>query len=115
MDLCLLIFDPFGKHLYYIAVKYEDGERGLLPAGTDTTIAVYNITGIVDFVKENAHRNLGDPKVEMTLLILLFSVYILLHLHDRCRAGASELYAGCGWNGKSSQGRGDLRAACTAC
>lgn len=40
-----------------------------LPPGTDKTIAVYNITGVMEFAKENAYRNLGDPKVHLSFVL----------------------------------------------
>lgn len=48
-------------------LEYDDSEP--LPEGTSKTIAVYNITGIAAFAKENESKGLGAPKVHLSFLL----------------------------------------------
>lgn len=47
-------------------IEYDAGQEGVLPAGTDSLIASYNITGVAAFNKEHANKNLGAPKVHLS-------------------------------------------------
>jgi hypoxia up-regulated 1 len=47
-------------------IEYDANQEGLLPAGTDSLVAAYNITGVAAFNKEHANKNLGAPKVHLS-------------------------------------------------
>ena len=47
-------------------LEYDDDA---LPPGTDSLIAVYNITGIAEFAKETSAKGLGSPKVHLSFLL----------------------------------------------
>lgn len=48
-------------------VEYTD--PAALPPGVSPVIAVYNITGVADFAKDTASKNLGLPKVQLSFLL----------------------------------------------
>lgn len=48
-------------------LEYESSDASdVLPTGTSPYIAVYNITGITEFAKEQAEKGLGMPKVHLS-------------------------------------------------
>jgi hypothetical protein len=49
-------------------IEYDDESAALLPAGTETTLGVFNITGIAALAKESAAKGLGAPKVGLFIL-----------------------------------------------
>ncbi len=61
------------------SLSYADQNQGsspetlnalpVLPSGASSLFAVYNITGISDFVKEHAEKKLGKPKVQLTFTL----------------------------------------------
>lgn len=52
-----------------ILCKLEYDDDVTLPAGTDKTIAVYNITGVADFAKDAAAKGLALPKVHLSFAL----------------------------------------------
>mmetsp|Transcript_12702 Transcript_12702/g.12343 ORF Transcript_12702/g.12343 Transcript_12702/m.12343 type:complete len:926 (+) Transcript_12702:120-2897(+) len=49
-----------------ILCKIEYDDEIPLPEGAEKILAVYNITGIADFAKEHADKDLGAPKVHLS-------------------------------------------------
>lgn len=47
-------------------VEYDEAQLNALPAGTDSLIATYNITGVAAFAKEHEAKGLGVPKVHLS-------------------------------------------------
>lgn len=47
-------------------IEYSDSDTSVLPPGTDSLVATYNITGVADFARENAPKGLGVPKVHLS-------------------------------------------------
>merc|ERR1711968_103158 len=51
-------------------IEYDDQEgKNPLPDGVDKLLAVYNVTGIADFVEEHKGKDLGTPKVHLSFAL----------------------------------------------